>query len=469
MLRINLLVSGTALLLAALAFFSYDLVSFKSSLVRTLSAEARVVGANSVSALASNDPEAAGATIEALARSRDVLGAAVFDANGHILAEYGRRFLPAKLPDMDATAPTSTWSSGRHVLVAVPIFEHGRRVGTVLISAVLLELQLRARQYLLIALGILLISGLTALAATRHLRRALTAPIIALAEMSREVTRKRDYSLRAPAPEVVDETAVLVDSFNEMLEQIEQRDSALLRARDDLEVRVQERTAKLEAANRELEAFSSTVAHDLRGPLDSFGNIVYLLQRGYGSQMDEEGRTLLESLEGSSRKMSKLVEDLLDLSRSGSAAIERSTVDLSRMAASIADELCRAEPERRVEIVIAPGAVTLADPTLIRVVLNNLLRNAWKYTSRREQARIEFGFQRMRGQFAYFVRDNGAGFNPELAGRLFQPFQRLHPQSEFHGTGIGLASVHRIIVRHGGHVWAEGSPDHGATFYFSLS
>jgi signal transduction histidine kinase len=469
LLRINLLVGGVALLLAALAFFSYDLVSFKVSLVRTLSAEARVVGANSLPALQQNDRETAGKTIEALARSQDILGAAIFDAKGHVVAEYGRRYLPAQLPPMDAAAATSSWSSGRHVLVAVPILDHGQRVGTVLISAVLLELQLRARQYLLIALSILLVSGLTALAATRRLRRALTAPIIALAEMSREVSGKRDYSLRAPPVDDVEETAILVDAFNGMLEQIEQRDSALQRARDELDARVKERTAKLEAANRELEAFSSTVAHDLRGPLDSVGNLVYLLQRRYSTQMDAHGREMLESLEISSRRMTKLIEDLLDLSRSSYAAMERQTVDLSRIAVSIAEELRQAEPDRHVEFVVAPGAVALADPTLIRVALGNLLRNAWKYTSRREQARIEFGFEQVRGQFAYFVRDNGAGFNPELAGRLFQPFQRLHPQSEFHGTGIGLASVHRIIVRHGGQVWAESVPGEGATFYFSLA
>ena len=468
LLRINLLVSGTALLLAALAFFSYDLISFRAGLVGTLSAEGKIVGENSVSALLFNDRESALNTLRGLTYSPDILGAAIFAKDGSAFAEFGTHFLPRHFTPADAAAAGASWSSGRRVLVAVPIVLQGATQGTVVIAATLPELQMRAREYLLIALGILAVSWLTAIVATRSFRRMLAAPIIALAEMSREVSRSRNYSLRAPPPGVNDETAVLVEAFNDMLEQIEQRDSALRRARDELETRVKARTAELQAANRELEAFSYTVAHDLRGPLDAIGNIGYVLQQGYAAQMDEEGRAMLGSLRSSSGKMVDLIEDLLDLARSGSAAIDRQTVDLSRLAATIGEELRAAEPERRVELIVAPGAVAVADAALLRIVLNNLMRNAWKYTSHHPTARIEFGFQRMRGEFAYYVRDDGAGFKPELADRLFQPFHRLHTQAEFSGTGVGLATVQRIIARHGGKVWAESRPERGATFYFTL-
>lgn len=468
LLRINLLVSGTALLLAALAFFSYDLFSFRAGLVATLQAEGRIVGENSVSALLFNDRESALNTLRGLTGSPDILGAAIFIRSGDAFVAFGKQYLPRHFTAADAAAAGDSWSSGGHVLVAVPIAFQGTPQGTVVIAARLPELRARVREYLLIALAILAVSWLTAIVATRSFRRMLAGPIIALAEMSREVSRSRNYSLRAPPPGVNDETAVLVEAFNDMLQQIEQRDSALRRARYELETRVKARTAELQAANRELEAFSYTVAHDLRGPLDAIGNIGYLLQQGYATQMDGEGRAMLASLRTSSAKMVDLIKDLLDLARSGSAAIERQTVDLSRMAASIGEELRASAPERSVELLIAPGAVVVADPALLRVVLTNLMWNSWKYTSHHASARIEFGFQRMRGEFAYYVRDDGAGFRPELSSRLFQPFHRLHTQAEFGGTGIGLATVQRIITRHGGKVWAEGAPEQGATFYFTL-
>ncbi|MGH9615313.1 MAG: sensor histidine kinase, partial [Acidobacteriaceae bacterium] len=332
----------------------------------------------------------------------------------------------------------------------------------------LTELSGRARRYVTIAVGILLLCLVIAMIATIAFRRQVSKPIVALAEMSRAVSTDRNYSLRAPPGRDHDEVSVLIDSFNEMLAQIEQRDSALRQARDELEERVQERTAELKTANRELEAFSYTVAHDLRGPLDAVSGIGFLLQKDYAAGMNAEGREMLESLRSSSARMATLIDDLLNLSRSGTSGLQRSTVNLSAIASSIAEELKSAEPDRDVYFKIAPGAVVLADAGLMRVALENLLRNAWKYTAKQLAARIEFGFRRRGLQVTYFVRDNGAGFNPEFADRLFKPFQRLHSQVEFPGTGVGLATVHRIISRHGGKIWAESAVNQGATFYFSL-
>ena len=467
--RMNLLVSATALLLACVAFFSYDLISFQQSLVRSLEAEARIVGLNSVSSLLFNDQASAQATLTALASSRDILDAAIVTNQGKIFAEYRRQGVSSvQFPTLAADRKQQDWTSGRHVLLANRIEFQGKPVGVVYISAQLGELGHRARQYLLIALAILMFCLVAAMLVTASFRRTVAEPIVSLAEMSRAVSRDRNYALRAPPSSERGEIAVLIDSFNEMLAQIEQRDSALRRARDELELRVQERTAELKTANRELEAFSYTVAHDLRGPLDAIGGIGFLLQQGYGDRLDDEGKEMLGRLRQSSVKMAALIDDLLNLSRTGTTGLERSTVDLSAMASGIAEDLKTAEPERNVEFVIAPGAIVLADAGLMRVVLENLLRNAWKYSSHHSTARIEFGFDRVGAQVVCFVRDDGAGFNPQFTDRLFKPFQRLHTQGEFPGTGIGLATVQRIISRHGGRVWAEGSPEKGATFYFSL-
>ncbi len=467
--RMNLLVSGTALFLAFVAFFSYDLVSFQQSLIRSLAAETRIIGANSVSALLFNDKEAAQATLAALGNSPDIISAAIVTNDGEVFAEYhpqggsGMQF-----PPLPRGQNQRRWVSGRHVMLADRIVLQGTSEGIVYISAQLEELGRRARQYLAIALVILTFCLVAAMLVTAAFRRLVAQPIVALAEMSRAVSRDRNYSLRAPPSAEHDEIAVLIESFNEMLTQIEQRDSALRRARDELEERVQERTTELKAANRELEAFSYTVAHDLRGPLDAISGIGFVLQQGYSNNVDADGKEMLDRLRQSSTKMAALIDDLLNLSRAGTSALERSTVDLSRIAASIAEELCTGDPARNVYFTIAPGAIVLADAGLMRVVLENLLRNAWKYTSRRLSARIEFGFRRVGAEIVCFVRDNGAGFNPDFADRLFKPFQRLHTQGEFVGTGIGLATVQRSIARHGGRVWAEGAIEQGATFYFAL-
>jgi light-regulated signal transduction histidine kinase (bacteriophytochrome) len=235
-----------------------------------------------------------------------------------------------------------------------------------------------------------------------------------------------------------------------------------------LEQRVQECTAELLAANQELEAFSYSVAHDLRGPLQHITNIGFLLQQVCMTGEDSDGAALIEKLFDGTNRMSKLIDDLLNLSRATSAPLHRTAIDLSDMVASILTTLQAEDPERLVRLTLAKGALVIADEGLLHQALENLLRNAWKYTARREEAEIEFGFSEEPTGTVYFIRDNGVGFDPRYADRLFRPFQRLHSQSDFPGTGVGLATVHRIITRHGGRIWAQGNVDRGAEFSFTL-
>jgi light-regulated signal transduction histidine kinase (bacteriophytochrome) len=269
-------------------------------------------------------------------------------------------------------------------------------------------------------------------------------------------------------PRSSDELSILVQSFNEMLEQIQERDRALEESRTALEQRVQERTAELIASNKEFEAFSYSVAHDLRGPLQHISNITYLLQQTCGSGDTPNGSMLIEKLFEGSRRMSTLSDDLLNLSRATSTPLRRTAINLSDMVASVLETLRSESEGRQVELAIVKGAHVTADEGLLFLVLENLLRNAWKYTSRMELARIEFGFTEEPSGTVYFIRDNGVGFNPRYADRLFRPFQRLHSHSEFPGTGVGLATVHRIIARHGGKIWATGNINRGAEFSFTL-
>jgi PAS domain S-box-containing protein len=241
------------------------------------------------------------------------------------------------------------------------------------------------------------------------------------------------------------------------------------RLNEELEQRVVERTAQLEAANRELETFSYSVSHDLRAPLRSIDGFSQALLEDYGQALEAQGQDYLQRIRGATQRMAELIDALLGLSRVTRAQLQREPIDLSAMAERVATELRRQDPTRAVDFDIAPALAANGDVRLLRVVMENLLGNAWKFTAKKVQARIRFGMQRAPdGRPVFFVRDNGAGFDMAFADKLFEAFQRLHRTSEFQGLGIGLATVQRIVRRHGGRVWAEAKVGEGATFYFTL-
>lgn len=236
----------------------------------------------------------------------------------------------------------------------------------------------------------------------------------------------------------------------------------------ELERRVQERTAQLEAVNNELESFSFTVSHDLRTPLRSIDGFARALERGYNDVLDETGRDYLDRVRSASTRMGQLIDDLLHLSRINRYEMRLKKVDLTRIASGILEDLVNQNPDRMAEIKIAEGLTAKGDPSLLRIVMENLIDNAWKYSSRKAVTCIEIGEKNEEGRHVFFVRDNGAGFNMNYAHKMFVAFQRLHSQDDFAGNGIGLATVHRIISRHGGQIWAEGAVGDGATIYFTV-
>jgi signal transduction histidine kinase len=277
-----------------------------------------------------------------------------------------------------------------------------------------------------------------------------------LSDMPGEMAVMREYN------------EALVRKLEERNATLEKARAEILHANAELERRVQERTAELTEANEELEAFSHSLAHDMRSPLMAIDGFSHILLQECEGRLDESAMSHLQYISKATRRMHELTSDLLRLARASRGEIKRERVDVSMLARGILQDLREAEPERAVSASVEEGMIVSADMSLLRIALENLLRNAWKFTGKVEQAEIEVGKCAGNGAHDFFVKDNGAGFEMAKAQKLFGAFERLHMQTEFEGTGIGLTTVQRIMRRHGGQIRAEAEPERGATFYFDL-
>ncbi|MEZ0333363.1 MAG: response regulator [Gemmatimonadales bacterium] len=280
-----------------------------------------------------------------------------------------------------------------------------------------------------------------------------------------------DYLVKPVVPEFVrSKVAVFVELAKKT--ELLRRQTQMLRASEqaarELAAEQAELVRDLEHKNRELESFSYAVSHDLRAPLRRIDSYSKAVVDSQAERLDDTGRKFLERVRQSSREMAQLIDDVLYLSKVTRAELREQEVDLSSLVTLLLDRVRELEPDRRVEIKVRPGVIVVGDGQLLRIAMENLLENAWKFTAKQAEAKIEFGMSQMGGEPTYFVRDNGAGFDMTYVDRLFGPFQRLHLASEFPGSGIGLATVQRIIHRHGGKAWAEGMVGQGATFHFTI-
>jgi signal transduction histidine kinase len=457
---VNTLSCGIALLLAASAFLAYDLLTFRQTLVSNVAARAEIVADNAASAVVFRDREAAAKTLAALRGDPHVLAAGIaVEGESTPFTAFGREDLPA----FARGRPEGHDFTAERLILVRSIRVDEERVGRVFVESDLLQLRERIQSYLVIAALVLASSLLVAQLAAGWLQRTVTRPILELVDVTRRVSGEKDYGLRARS-ESRDEIGLLVRGLNEMLEQIQRRDEDLQGARDELDVRA----AKLEIANRELEAFSYSVSHDLRAPLRGIDGFSHAVLEDYADRLDEKGKRHLERVRAAVRHMGALIDGMLGLSRLTRRDLRRERVDLSAIAKGMTRDLEQLEPDRPAEFVVAEGLVVDGDPELLTAVLQNLLDNAWKFTAKAERARIELGVGVREGERAFYVRDNGVGFDMSYVEKLFSPFQRLHAVTDFPGTGVGLATVKRIVARHGGEVWAEGAIGEGATFWFTL-
>ncbi|MDF2631053.1 MAG: sensor histidine kinase, partial [Symbiobacteriaceae bacterium] len=304
-------------------------------------------------------------------------------------------------------------------------------------------------------------------AALAGLHGALLIPIL-VGEEVYAVIECFSREARRPDPDVIDMATTIGRQIGQFLQRRRaEADLRQLNAR--LEERVLARTAELQAVNKELEAFAYSVSHDLRAPLRTIDGFSQMIAEDYGDQIGHEGKNYVSRIRAAARHMGGLIDDLLRLSRLMRQELHPRRVSLSALARSVIADLERERPrDLPVTVTVSDGLSAHGDERLLRLVLHNLLSNAWKFTGRTPEAEIRVGMERRDGTPVFFVRDNGVGFDMAYADKLFDPFQRFHSAREFEGSGIGLATVQRVIQRHGGRVWAEGKPGEGAAFYFTL-
>jgi PAS domain S-box-containing protein len=585
--------SLVVLIFTCLVFITYEVITYRKGLVVAVQTRADILAANVTGALAFQNQQDATEVLSTLQRDPRIMAACLYDKDGRLFAMYPPN-APAEIFPKSPPHQEHFFEKEDYV-VFTPVMRDNRWYGTVYLKFSLSSLRERYHFYSIMVLAVIVIAILVAYALSTRLQKRIAGPILRLADTARNVSEWKDYSVRA-CKISDDETGVLTDSFNEMLSEIQRRESSLresaarmravlesaldciltidhegrivefnpaaekifgytrdgaigakltklvtfpslgteedglvsrlivegsdllgkrmettavradhtefpaeltitriaregppmftgfirditdrkraeqeiLQLNSELEQRVIKRTEELEASNKELEAFSYSVSHDLRAPLRGIDGFSRALLEENGPNLDEEAKRKLGRVRSASQHMASLIDALLKLSRINRLDMRQEPVDLSLIATQVAAELQQSQPQRSVVFKITDGMITQGDPQLLRVVLDNLFRNSWKYTSKHPTAKIEFGRLERDGECVYFVRDDGAGFEMAHANLLFTPFQRLHRQTDFEGTGVGLATVQRIIRRHGGRLWAEGAVEQGATFYFTM-
>lgn len=475
-----------ALLVAGAAMVFYDLRTYQQSWENDLVTQAEILGRSSAPALVFDDPKSAREYLSLLKLRPKIAAAAIYNAKGRLFASYARegetdRSIP-NLPESEGLR-----IAGKELILFKRIVENNEILGTVYLRADY-ELLGRLTNYLGILGATLAVSLLVALLMSAWLQAAVSKPILAISAVARQVMERRDFSLRVRKT-TEDEIGYLVDAFNDMLAEVGRRAEALEdsnrtleremaerhRAEDqlrelnaELERRVAARTAQLEAANQELEGFSYSVSHDLRAPVRAIIGFSRMLAEEHTEQLNQEAQRLLGIVQSEAHRMGALIDDLLAFSRLGRQAMQVTELDMTQLARVTFEGMIAQHHDGKVEFHLGSLPRGKGDRVLLGQVWANLLANALKFSSKTEQPRIEVSAISDDKEHVYFVRDNGVGFDPRYQSKLFGVFQRLHESSDFPGTGVGLALVQRIVLRHGGRVWADGRPNEGATFYFTL-
>jgi signal transduction histidine kinase len=486
LMLIVLLASGGALLLANAALILSDVLRFRRDMVRDFETLAEITAQNVTAALSFKDQNAANETLSALKAKTAIASACIYDTGGQPFARYARQVAPGRIPRR-AEALGHRFADNAFILLW-PIDYKGDRLGTLYLESDLREMYARLRLQALTVTAVLFAATLVALLFSSRLQRLISEPILDLADTAKAVSERRDYALRATRRSS-DELGTLVDAFNQMLAQIQERDARLQQAKVELEKRVLERTGELQQelafrreaereleerntelrqSNKELDDFAYIASHDLKEPLRGIHNFSVFLLEDYGDKLDAEGKSKLETLPRLTRRMESLIDSLLHFSRVGRVDLAMDRVDLNEILADVLDSLGPHLAEKGVAVRIPrPLPTVLCDRARIGEIFRNLITNGAKYNDKPDK-QVEIGY-RQASPPVFYVRDNGIGIPEKHFDSIFRIFKRLHGRDQFGGgTGAGLTIVKKIVERHSGRVWLESSPGEGTTFYFTL-
>lgn len=485
LLALVLLTTFCALAVASAILVLYDLSEYRRLRLDDMRTQMELLAYASVPALQFEDKVVASANLALLRLRPSVQAAAVYDASGQLFASYRRDGFASGFAALPESAGVRT--EGSSMLIYSRITESGQMLGTAYISGDY-PVKQRILGWLLIITGVMAGAMLVATLMCLWLQTIITTPIRSLADKAREVIDRKEFSMQAQKNSG-DEVGVLVDVFNEMMLEINNQTRALrasnsdlaqeisnhrqtrtliLQLNRDLERKVLERTRELEEINKELETFCYSVSHDLRSPLRAISGFSQALREELPAQLPGESARYFDKLVAASSRMGQLIEDLLNLSRVSRSELVRQPLSFSDLAKEVARDIQNMFSARLVELSVWEDIRTEADPRLLRIALENLLGNAWKFTAKQPRPTIEVGAMRDGDCEIFFVKDNGVGFEMKYSDKLFAPFQRLHAANEFPGTGIGLATVKRIINRHGGRIWCDSTLGVSTTFFFTL-
>ena len=473
-----LLTTGIALVLTCGVFIAYELITFRKAATEDLKTLGNIIAENSSAALAFNNDEDGRKVLMSLHAETEAIAAALYDNSGKIFVHYARvpsATIPAA-PGVDGVR-----FEGSHLVLFLPIQESGKRFGTLFLESDLSDMYARIARYGVIAAAVLGGSFIVALLLSNVLQKSISTPIASLAGTARSISERRDYSVRAKK-ESGDELGLLTDAFNQMLDEIHKNQMELSAALEEskrsaamvnemnltLERRVQERTRELQDAVAQMEAFSYSVSHDLRGPLRSMQGYAHVMLEDYGNKLDETAISYLQKISNSATRMDTLIQDILTYSRVARSELKIESINLEKLLNELVAQNPAFQPPNADVVLRSPLERVAAHEAALTQCMTNLLSNAVKFVPAGVKPRIEIWTTLEDSFVKIHVQDNGIGIKPEHFEKIFRMFERVHAARTYEGTGIGLAIVKKAVDRMGGQVGVESEPGKGARFWIKL-